>query len=164
MPRYDPTGLDDPKKGTREEERRGPFPVGVAIESKVPASWVDEEYGREEAAAASLMPLDSLFAAGLTVAASELARPNERLIVFGSGNLFAGAKLEPAQEKLLLHSANWLTGREDRLPRGDRPAWSFPRVAMTDRELTLWRLGTAVGLPLVAVYLGLMVMMVRRLR
>ena len=91
-------------------------------------------------------------------------RPAQRLIVFGSGNLFAGAKLEPAQEKLLLHSANWLTGREDRLPRADQPAWAFPRVAMTNREMTLWRLGTAVGLPLVAVYLGLMVTMLRRLR
>jgi len=59
---------------------------------------------------------------------------------------------------------NWLTGREDRLPRGDLPPWSFPRVGMSDRDLMLWRLGTAVGLPLIAVYLGLMVMMVRRLR
>jgi hypothetical protein len=111
-----------------------------------------------------LLPIDHVLAAGLTVAARQLHRPTGRLIVFGSGNLFAGAKLEPAQEKLLLHSVNWLTGREDRLPRAEEPAWSFPRVAMTNRELTLWRLGTAVGLPLVAVYLGLMVMMVRRLR
>jgi len=164
VPRYDPTGLDDPRKGTREEERRGPFPVGVAIESTIPATWKDEEYGREEAVAAALLPVDGLLAAGLTAAASKLDTPRQRLIVFGSGNLFAGAKLEPAQEKLLLHSLNWLTGREDRLPRADHPPWSFPRVAMTDRELMLWRLGTAVGLPLIAVYLGLMVMMVRRLR
>jgi uncharacterized membrane protein len=164
VPRYDPTDKDDPKKGTREEERRGPFPVGVAIENKIPATWINEEYGREEAAATVLLPVDGLMAAGLTVSARQLDRPQQRLIVFGSGNLFAGAKLEPPQEKLLLHSVNWLTGREDRLPRAEEPAWSFPRVAMTDREQILWRLGTAIGLPLVAIYMGLMVMMVRRLR
>jgi hypothetical protein len=103
-------------------------------------------------------------AAGLTVAARTLNRPSQRLIVFGSGNLFAGARLEPAAEKLLIHSANWLTGREDRLPRADEPAWSFPRVTMSERELLLWRVGTVIGLPLLAVYLGLMVTMVRRLR
>ncbi len=108
--------------------------------------------------------MDGVLAAGLTVAANKLDRPTQRLIVFGSGNIFSGPKLEPPQEKLLLHSVNWLTGREDRLPRADLPAWSFPRVEMSDRDLTLWRLGTAIGLPLVAVYLGLMVMMVRRLR
>jgi hypothetical protein len=163
-PRYEPTLDSDPKAGTRMAERRGPFPVGVAIESKIPASWVDEEYGREELAAGAFAAVDPLYPALLTAASTRLDRPLQRLIVFGSGNLFAGAKLEPAQEKLLLHSLNWLTGREDRLPRGDLPAWSFPRVGMTDRDRMLWGLGTAVGLPLVAVYLGLMVMMVRRLR
>ena len=55
---------------------------------------------------------------------------------------------------------NWLTGREDRLPRADLPAWSFPRVSMSGREHTLWRLGTVV-VPLAVVYLGLMVTMIR---
>jgi hypothetical protein len=164
LPRYEPTPLDDPKKGTHEEERRGPFPVGLAIESKIPAAWVDEEYGREQAVAALLTPFDSVLAAGLTVAANKLDRPMQRLVVFGSGNIFSGAKLEPAQEKLLVHSANWLTGREDRLPHSDIPAWSFPRVEMTERQVVQWRLATVVGLPLLAVYVGLMVTMLRRLR
>jgi hypothetical protein len=164
VPRYDPTGLDDPTRGTRDEERRGPFPVGAAIESRIPSTWVDEEYARENALAAALLPVDGLLAAGLTVAANKLDRPKQRLVVFGSGNLFTGPRLEPAQERLLLHTVYWLTGRENRLPHADQPAWSFPRVAMTGRELNLWRLGAAVGLPLAAVYLGLMVTMVRRLR
>jgi len=164
IPRYDPTPANDPKRNTRAAERRGPFPVGVAIESKIPASWFNEEYTREEFIAGLMTPLDSVFAAGLTVAANKLDRPNQRLVVFGSGSMFSGAKLEPAQEKLLLHSVNWLTGRDDRLPRGDMPVWSFPRVQMTEREFTLWQLGTAVGLPLLAVYLGLTAMMFRRLR
>lgn len=164
VPRYDPTGLDDPTRGTRDEERRGPFPVGVAIESRIPATWIDEEYARENALAAALVPVDSLLAAGLAVAANKVDRPKQRLVVFGSGNLFSGPRLEPAQERLLLHTVNWLTGREKRLPRADQSAWSFPRVTMTSREHNLWRLGTAVALPLAAVYLGLMVTMVRRLR
>jgi hypothetical protein len=163
IPRYEPTPLDDPKKGTRDEERRGPFPIGVAIESKIPAAWVNEQYAREQFAAALVTPLDAVYAAGLTVAAEKLDRPTQRLVVIGSGNIFSGPKLEPPQEKLLLHSVNWLTGREDRLPRADLPAWSFPRVQLSDRDLTLWRAG-AFGLPLVAVFLGLMMMMVRRLR
>ena len=163
-PRYEPTLDSDSKAGTRMAERRGPFPVGVAVESRIPAAWVNEDYNREELAAAALVPVDPLYSALVTAASAKLDRPTQRLVVFGSGNIFAGSKLEPAQEKLLLHSANWLTGREDRLPRADLPAWSFPRVAMTDREKTLWQFGTLLGLPLVAVYLGLMVTMLRRLR
>jgi hypothetical protein len=164
VPRYEPTLSTDKKWDTRQAERKGPFPIGVAIESKIPAAWVNEDYGHEQFAAALLMPIDSILATGVTVAANKLDRPTERLVVFGSGNIFNGGKLEPAQEKLLLHSVNWLTGREDRLPRTDTPAWSFPRVEMTAREKMLWRLGTAVVLPLSVVFLGLMVTMFRRLR
>ncbi len=164
VPRYEPTLSTDKNWNTRMAERRGPFSVGVAIESKIPAAWVNEDYGNEQFAAALLTPLDSVLATGLTVAANKLDRPTQRLVVFGSGNIFSGPKLEPPQEKLLLHSVNWLSGREDRLPRADLPAWQFPRVEMSDREFKLWRYGTAFGLPLVAVYLGLMVTMVRRLR
>jgi hypothetical protein len=164
LPRYDPTPTNDPKRKTHQAERRGPFPVGVAIESKVPAYWMNEEYTSEQAVAGLLTPLDGVMAASLTVAANKLERPNQRLVVIGSGTLFTGSKLDPANEKLLLHSVNWLTGRDDRLPRGDQPPWSYPRVAMSERESTLWQLGTAIGLPLVAIYLGLLAMMFRRLR
>lgn len=164
IPEFEATTAADAKWGTPQAERKGPFSVGVAIESKIPASWIDEEYMREQFAASLLMPVDSVWAAGLTVAANQLERRKERLVVFGSGNLFTGAKLEPAQEKLLLHSVNWLTGREDRLPRADLPTWSYPRVEMTNQEFTLWQLGAAIGLPLVAIYFGLMAMMFRRLR
>jgi len=163
-PRYEPTLDTDSRWGTRQAERKGPFPVGVAIESKIPAAWMNEAYDREEFGAGLLMPIDGVLAAGLTAAATKLDRPVERLIVFGSGNIFTGAKLDAPQEKLLLHSANWLTGRADRLPRADLPQWEFPRVEMTDREFYLWRYGTAIGLPLLAVYLGLLATMLRRLR
>ncbi|MCE9565342.1 MAG: hypothetical protein K8U57_25185 [Planctomycetes bacterium] len=188
VPRYEPTLDSDVKWGTRSAEQKGPFPIGVAIESKVPASWFVDEYDREqfaggilnrewwasaphrsvydrtEAAAAILVPFDGVLAACLTASSTKIDRPTERLIVFGSGNLFTGSKLDPAREKLLIHSANWLTGRADRLPRADLPQWEFPRVEMSEREFYLWRYGTAVGLPLLAVYLGLMATMLRRLR
>ncbi|VTR92069.1 unnamed protein product [Gemmata massiliana] len=163
-PKYEPTTLDDPKKGGRDEEKRGPFSIGVAIENKIPASWVDEDYERQEAAAALLAPVDSMLAVGLSVAATKIERPTQRTVVFGSGHLFSGQELKPAQEKLLLHTVNWLTAREDRLPKSDQPAWQYPRVELDDRAKNLWQLGAAVGLPLVAAYAGLLAMMRRRMR
>lgn len=164
LPRYDPTPANDPKRLTKEAERRGPFPVGVAIESKIPAFWMDEKYTQAESVAGLLSPLDGISSAAVSVAANQLERPKQRLVVFGSGNLFAGSKLEPTQEKLLLHTVNWLTGRDDRLPRAEKATWSYPRVEMSERDFMLWQLGTAVGLPLLVVYLGIMAMMLRRLR
>ncbi|HEY1191170.1 MAG TPA: hypothetical protein VGE74_26280, partial [Gemmata sp.] len=164
MPRYDPTPADDPKRDTHAEERKAAFPIGVAVEGKIPAAWVNEDYEREQGAAALLAPLDGTFAACLSVAAEKLDRPNQRTVVFGSGHLFSGPRLEPPQEKLLLHSVNWLTGREDRLPKADVPAWQYPRVALSDQARSLWRLGTLVGLPLVAAYMGLLATMRRRMR
>jgi hypothetical protein len=167
VPRYDPTPADDPKRNTRQEERRRSFPIAVAVEGKIPAAWVNEDYDRQEAAAALLTPIDGLFATGLTVAADGLDRPVQRTVVFGSGHLFSGKELSPPQEKLLVHTVNWLTNRADRLPApaSDKtPEWQYPRVAMTERDLWLWRLGTLVGLPLAAAGLGLFAMMVRRTR
>ncbi|MBX9624077.1 MAG: hypothetical protein K2X82_09735, partial [Gemmataceae bacterium] len=109
-------------------------------------------------------PGGGLAVAGLTAAAAKAAPPAGRVVVFGSGNLFTGPDLKPAQEKLLLHTANWLVNRPDRLPVVPEQEWSFPRVSLSDRETTLWRWGTAAGLPLVAVYFGLLAVLVRRRR
>ncbi len=111
---------------------------------------------------AILSPLDRGAALGLVRAAERGDRPLQRTVVFGSGNLFGGHELKPAQEKLLLHTVNWLTAREDRLPKNEQPAWQYPRVQMSERNTYLWRLGAAVGLPLVAGYLGLLTMLRRR--
>ena len=164
IPEFEATPVTDRKWGTPLAVRKGPFSIGVAIESKVPASWIKEDYTPEQFIAGWLMPWDGVLAAGLTVAANQLERKTERLVVFGSGNLFNGARLEPPEEKLLLHTVNWLTGRDDRLPRADRAPWSYPRVEMSEQELFLWQWGAAVGLPLVVVYFGIVAMMVRRLR
>jgi hypothetical protein len=165
VPRFDAPREDDKRQGTHAQERRGPFPVAVAVESLVPAAWYDEEYARERAAAGLLTPLDGgLMAAGVTAASTTLHRPTERLMVFGSGGVFVGTDLKPAQEKFLLHSVNWLVNRPDRLPTAAENEWSYPRVELTDRETTIWRGATGVLMPLAAVFLGLLAVMVRRTR
>jgi hypothetical protein len=139
--------------------------VAVAVEGKIPVEWFDEEYGREKELAAVLPPAGGgLLAAGLSAAATTVSRPTGRLVVVGHGGLFNGPALQPAQEKLLLHSANWLVNRADRLPSVPEKAWSFPRVALTDQEMTLWRGATGVLMPLAAVFLGLVAVMLRRVR
>lgn len=163
-PKYEPVGLGDPKKGSRDEERRGPFSVAVAVESPIPVAWVKEDFDRQQAAAALFLPFDGLFTVGLTLAAERIERPTQRTIVIGSGTVFTGKELSPGQEKLLVHSVNWLTGRDDRLPRADVTPWHYPRVALTESERNLWRWGGWFGPPLAVAYLGLIVMLIRRMR
>jgi hypothetical protein len=166
-PKYEPVAPGDPKKGTRDEERRGPFPMAVAVENTIPAAWVNEDYQRQQAAAGLLVPLDATLAAGLTVSARAQERPTQRTVVFGSGGLFTGETLTPAQERLLVHTANWLTAREDRLPRAagaSGPEWHYPRVALTDGERVRWRVAAVPGLPVLVGALGLFVLMLRRMR
>jgi hypothetical protein len=137
VPRFEPSKPDDPAKGTPDEKRRGPFPIGVAIETKIPADWYEGTKSAEPA----------------TV----------RLAAIGNGSLFSGGELSPAKEELVLDSCNWLLGRDDLLPQADR-VWRFPRVSLTAREHTLWRWAGWLGLPGLFAYLGLVVLMVRRLR
>ena len=42
--------------------------------------------------------------------------------------------------------------------------WHYPRVALSPVEYAGWRWGSFLGLPLLAAYLGLIVLMLRRLR
>jgi hypothetical protein len=166
IPRYEPTPADDPKRNTPAEERKASFPVAVALDSKIPAAWVSED-AEALPLAAILSPLDRGPTFGLAQAAELGDRKRQRTVVFGSGHIFNGSKLEPPQEKLLLHTVNWLTGRTDRLPKpagAANPEWSYPRVAMSEQTRTLWGAGTVVGLPLAVAYIGLLAMMRRRMR
>ena len=167
MPRFERTPLDSPKRGTPEEERRGPFPVGVAVEVKPPVEWFDEKYAGWKALSGLTGPAGAagLLAAGLTASAAQVERPTTRVVVYGHGGLFVGPDLKPAQQDLLLTTCNWLLGREDRLPTDAAgEPWSYPRLAMTDQEKALWHWATFLGLPAVCAYLGLVVLMVRRVR
>jgi hypothetical protein len=135
-PRFEPPKDNDPARGTIDEKRRGPFPVGLAVEARLPAVWYAE---------AGTKP-------GIV-----------RVAAIGSGSVFTGQELSPAKEELLLNTCNWLLGRDDLLPRADR-VWSYPRVTLNPREQALWHWAGWVGLPAVFAYLGLVVVLVRRLR
>jgi hypothetical protein len=163
-PRFDPTPEGDPKFGTPAEERRAAFPIAVAVESPIPAAWLEDDYARQQAVAALLVPRDGIAPALLTVAAKREKRPLQRTVVFGSGHLFTGGELKPAQERLLLHTANWLTGRADRLPKADAEPWQYPRVELTAGDRALWRFGALVWMPLAVFALGVLAVLVRRTR
>lgn len=169
IPRYEPAGEKDPKKNTREEERRGPFPIGVALETKVPIDWYEDKYKADFGQLRGVTTLPGLFGqADLTsVAITALADEEKqklRLAVIGQGGVFSGKELTPPTEKLLLYSCNWLLGRDEKLPRTDLPTWSYPRVELSKSEKFYWHWGAFLGLPLFFVYIGLMVLLIRRVR
>jgi hypothetical protein len=136
-PRFEKPKPTDPERGTVNEERQGQFSIAVAVETRVPESWYDGD---------------------------KSASPGRvRVAVIGHGGVFMGPALGPVKEKLLLDVSNWLLGRDDLLAR-DNETWEFPRVTLGDSENALWQWGTRLGLPLLFVYLGFVVLMVRRLR
>lgn len=137
-PRYEPPKKSDPDEGTVAEKRQGQFPVGVAAEVKVPASWSEDHTTTED-------------------------DRKVRVAVIGHGGVFMGPTLNPVQEQLLLDVSNWLLGRDDLLARGDR-VWQYPRVELDEEAITLWQWSAGLGPPVFFVVLGCMVLLVRRIR
>jgi hypothetical protein len=137
-PSYTPPKADDPKKDTVEEPRRGPFPIGVAVETTIPASWYDKEGAQPKTA---------------------------RIAVIGSGAAFVGPELSPLKEKMLLDVTNWLIGRDDLLAHEVKP-WEYPRVDLDQDSIAyrIWEWGARLGLPLAFIYFGAVVGLVRRMR
>jgi hypothetical protein len=135
-PRYEPPKKDDPGAGTVEEKRLGPFPIAACAEVTLPAVWYEQ---------------------------ADATPATARVGVIGHGGVFLGNTLSPVREKLLLDTCNWLLGRDDLLTKDDR-RWQYPRVNLSEREQELWQWGTRLGLPLAFAYLGLIVLLVRRLR
>jgi len=129
VPRFEPPTPDDPDNGTLEARRRGPFTVGVAVETSLPES------------------------------------PGQRVRVaaLGQATLITGVRLNPAQQRLLVDTCNWLLGREERLA-APAPEWSYPRLQLTAEEQSLWLWGARQGLPLFFGGLGIVVLLYRRLR
>jgi hypothetical protein len=181
VPEFSPPKPDDPKRGTRDEERKGPFPVGAAIERTVPAEWfLSKESAQkvtEQAAATVGGAIGSWGGLSPLVVEPELysnllkpedrpKTPSVRVAVYGHGGLIAGRALDPAHEKLIVHTLNWQLKRDDRLPK-DLPAeakWQYPRVKLDEKQSLYWRLGTAVGLPMLCAYLGVLMLMLRKVR
>ncbi len=171
VPKFEPTKPDDAKKGTREEEKKQPFLVGVAAEVPVPPEWLTPNVYAAAVAAGGplgvgppLGPLATAAAPGELLGGAN--RPTVRVAVFGHGGLFNGPKLEPGQEALLLNTVNWQLRRDDRLPTAvsESKQWRFPRVPLDEKRQTYWSLGAWLGLPLLAAVLGTVALMLRRLR
>ncbi len=133
-PQFKPPELNDPAQGTLDEKRRGPFPLGVAVEATMPDEWYSPGEGKPK---------------------------TSRVVVIGSGNVFVDPTLSPARQKLLLDSCNWLLGRDDQLNR-EAKEWRYPRLGLTELEKEYWLWGTRLWLPVLFGFLGLVVLQVRR--
>lgn len=136
IPRFTPAKEDDPRKGTVEEPRLGPFPIGVAVETQVPNNWYDGDPKKI---------------------------PKVRVAVIGSGGAFVGPSLPPLKEKMLTDVSNWLLGRDTLLAR-DSGTWKYPRVEIGPIQRTLWISCLCFALPLLFLYIGAGVSLVRRMR
>jgi hypothetical protein len=181
VPRFDPPKSGDPSRGTINERRRGPFPVGIAVETTLPIEWFDEGYGAAKAAlyvgsapiapgglpsglaVETLEPAENLVSETGRKAARFVEPKKVRLAAIGHGGWFSGPSVGPAQEALVLSSLNWLLGRDDRLPRSEK-VWQYPRAELTSREKIWWIGGLGVVLPLTFAWLGAIVVMVRKRR
>lgn len=175
-PRYELTKPDDPKRDTRDEKRRGPFPIGIAIETTVPSEWRDEH--RPLVAEAALLTAGATAepeTAPYLVSAQALMPTDQykpadyeatklRVAAIGHGGLFTGPTLSPAKEQLLLHTTNWLLSRDERLPHDDQPRWQYPRVQLSERRAKFWRYGTLFVMPAAFGMLGALVLLVRKYR
>jgi hypothetical protein len=137
VPEYRPAKGETIQSRSIEPRRRGPFPIGLAVETVVPASWSKE---------------------------SPTSPTKVRVAVIGQGGFFAGTDLKPAREALMVNTLNWLLGRDDLLPRDDLPTWRYPRVALTEREQAAWTYGAIFGLPGLFAFLGVVVLLYRQLR
>jgi hypothetical protein len=152
--------FSDSRKGTHDEERRGPFTIGLALELYPPIDWYDEKYTGYKEVSGLVGALDNgLASVGLTASAmlqkkgdklvAREERPLTRIVVIGHGGLFSGKQLSPATEKFLLTTCNWLLHREDRLPKSSEETpvkneaeakaapeiekpWKYPRVTLED--------------------------------
>jgi hypothetical protein len=179
-PRFEPDKPTDPTKGTLNEERRGPFPIGVAAKTDIPAEWISDKYQAfkiaslvMQAAQPGCTPAelgwDTLRSTAPFTSSEHSFHPIAvRVAAIGHGGVFVSAdasqpELPAAKEQLLLQTVNWLLGRDDRLPRSDR-VWQFPRVEMSSEERIWWRGGAVLGIPMLFAYLGCLVVMVRRMR
>ncbi len=134
--RFDAPKLTTGMADPRKIEQRGPIPIGVAVEAELPGFWYD------------VLPKKPTTA---------------RIAVIGHGGVFTGQDLSPVQEKLFLDVVNWLVGRNELLT-SDAETWEYPRADLTSRQVDLWKWGIALGLPLLCVYSGFVVLLIRRMR
>lgn len=171
VPKFEPAKPDDPKKNTPNEERRGPFSVGVAYETTVPAYW----YEKAEKEKQPDLPKPDLSAiAGGAATKPEQAKKTEpviapaktRIAALGHGGLVVGKRLDPATETLMLSTMNWQLRQDDRLAKDVSPneRWEFPRSNLSASASKIWLFIGSIGIPVIAAYFGVIVLLFRRLR
>jgi len=181
VPGYDAPKPEDATSGTLHERRRGPFPVGVAVETTLPVQWSNPSLGAAQTAqlalggagdfgpfpvgiaSASFMPAESLVPDTIKNGSDYQSPKRVRIAVIGHGGWFSGFELKPAQETLAIQTLNWLLRRDDRLPQADR-VWQYPRVEMTRPETIYWIGGVVLGPPILLAIYGFMVLMARKTR
>jgi hypothetical protein len=170
FPKFDTAKPDEPRKGTREEERKQKFVVGVATEVPVPAEWTDPIAAAVQAAAVVYDAADIGIGPGVVSAVmtpdSFRRKPADktvRVAVFGHGGFFVGKKLDPGSEALLLSTVNWQLRRDDHLPTAvpDEAKWRYPRAKLNDAERVYWQVGGWLGLPLLAFAVGVVALLLR---
>src|SRR5439155_22915854 len=107
-PHYEPPSKSNLLTGDLDQMRRGPFPIGLALETTVPKDWYTGKHPQPAKA---------------------------RVAAIGHGGVFIGSTLSPAKEKLLLDVCNWLLGRDDLLTKGgDENRWQYPRLILADTQ------------------------------
>jgi hypothetical protein len=128
-------GKNEADKGTLDEVRHGPFPIGAAAEITLPGSWYD----------------------------GKGAPAKVRVAVIGQGGFFTGTDVKPAQETLVVDTIDWLLRRDEYLPN-DEHKWTYPRVDLSERDKILWRVGMQAALPFLFLCIGVVVLLARRVR
>jgi hypothetical protein len=128
------TALDNWTPASRTSSDR--FPLGVAFEATLPADWYPNP--------------------GL--------KGTTRLAVIGKGSVFVDDSMNPARERLLLDTCNWLLGRDDLLATNARRWVVYERLSLDPREKKLWQVGAWLGVPILFAALGLVVLLARRVR
>lgn len=150
-------------------EHAGPFSIAVAGESGLPYDWLIED---EVKKADANEPFLSRYLQVAEKVAERQANQKSRFVVIGHGAMFSRAELNPATAQLLVITCNWLLRREERLPHlanpeapnaVDRP-WHYPRVEMSAGTKEMWHWGAFLALPGLCIYIGLVVLMIRKVR
>jgi hypothetical protein len=88
--------------------------------------------------------------------------PGGRLVVIGSGDIFANRRLgDSGSQALCISAVNWAVDRDDQLHVPPRPIERF-QLSLSQEELAKLRLGLLLLLPGAVGLLGLMVTWTRR--
>jgi ABC-type uncharacterized transport system involved in gliding motility auxiliary subunit len=87
--------------------------------------------------------------------------PGGRLVVFGTGDLVANARIDNSNLAVFLNAVNWSVDRDHQLNIPPRPIERL-KLALSGSEFMKLRYSLILGLPGVALLLGMLVYWTRR--